>query len=87
MSAAGRTEGYALASIICSVAAFFGAFIVGSILGIVFGKMAEARIAADHTLGGEGLAKAGIIFGWVGLAVGVVFVGLFLTIFSGFLWL
>lgn len=86
VTAVSRTDGYAIASMACSAAAFFGAFIVGSILGIVFGKMARARITADPTLGGEGLAQAGIIVGWVGLAVGVVFLLLFLTAFSGFLF-
>lgn len=81
-----RTEGYAIASIACSGVAFFGAFIVGSILGIIFGKMAQARIAADPTLGGEDLAQAGIIVGWVGLAVGAVLLMLFLTAVSGFLF-
>jgi hypothetical protein len=85
VTAASRTDGYAIASIACSAAAFFGAFIAGSILGIVFGKMAENRIAADPTLDGEGLARAGIIVGWVGLAVGAVFLVGFLTLFSGFL--
>lgn len=85
-AAAARTDGYAIASIVCSVGAFFGAFIVGSILGIVFGKMARERLAADPTLAGEGLAQAGIILGWVGLAVGVAVLMLFLTVFSGFLF-
>ena len=87
VTAAGRTDGYAIASIACSAAAFFGAFIVGSIAGIIFGKMAQARIAAEPGLAGEGLAQAGVILGWVGLAVGAVFLGLFLTVFSGFLFL
>jgi len=86
MSAVSRTDGYAIASIACSAGAFFGAFIVGSILGIVFGKMAQPRLAADPTLGGEGLAQAGIILGWVGLVVGAVVVMLFLTVLSGFLF-
>ncbi|MGH9034221.1 MAG: DUF4190 domain-containing protein [Acidimicrobiia bacterium] len=87
MTAVSRTDGYAIASIACSAVAFFGALILGSILGIVFGKMAQARIAADPTLEGEGLARAGIILGWVGLAVGAVFVMLFLTALSGFLFI
>ena len=87
MAAANRTDGYAIASVACSAGAFFGAFVVGSILGIVFGKMAQTRIAADPGLGGEGLAQAGIILGWVGLAVGVVILAAFLTVFSGFLFL
>jgi hypothetical protein len=86
ITAVSRTDGYAIASLACSAAAFFGALVLGSILGIVFGKMAQARIAADPTLGGEGLAQAGIIVGWLGLVIGAVFVMLFLTVFSGFLF-
>jgi hypothetical protein len=86
VTAAARTDGYAIASIACSAVAFFGAFIIGSIAGIVFGKMAQDRIAADPTLQGEGLAQAGIILGWVGLVVGALFLMLVLTLFSGFLW-
>ncbi len=86
VTVAGRTDGYAIASIACSVVAFFGAFIIGSIAGIVVGKLAQSRIAADPTLGGEELAKAGIILGWVGLAVGALFLMVVLTLFSGFLW-
>ncbi|MGH8971665.1 MAG: DUF4190 domain-containing protein [Acidimicrobiia bacterium] len=86
VTAAARTDGYAIASIACSAAAFFGAFIVGSIAGVVFGRMAQARIAADPTLQGEGLAQAGIILGWVGVVVGGLFLVFVLTLFSGFLW-
>jgi hypothetical protein len=86
VTAAARTDGYAIASIACAVVAFFGAFIVGSIAAIILGRMAQSRIAADPTLQGEELAKAGIILGWVGLAVGVLFLMLVLTFFSGFLW-
>ncbi|MGH8993076.1 MAG: DUF4190 domain-containing protein [Acidimicrobiia bacterium] len=86
VTAVGRTDGYAMASIACSAVAFFGAFIVGSVAGIVLGNMARKRIAADPSLAGEGLAQAGIILGWVGLAVGALMLGLFLTFFSGFLF-
>ncbi|MGH9005807.1 MAG: DUF4190 domain-containing protein [Acidimicrobiia bacterium] len=86
MATVSRTDGYAIASVACAAAAFFGAFIVGSIAGIVVGKMAQSRIAADPTLQGAELAKAGIILGWVGLAVGALFLMTVLTFFSGFLW-
>ncbi|MGH9041254.1 MAG: DUF4190 domain-containing protein [Acidimicrobiia bacterium] len=84
-AAAARTDGYAIASIVCSIGAFFGVFIVGSILGIVFGRMARERLAADPSLAGEGLAQAGVILGWVGLAVGVVILAVFLAAVGGFL--
>ena len=46
-----------------------GLFFVGAILAIVFGKMAEKRIAENPALDGAGLARAGIIIGWVGFGV------------------
>ncbi len=72
LAAAGRTDGYAIASLACSATAFFGTFIFGSVLGIILGKMATKRLAADPELEGEGLARIGIILGWVGVAISVV---------------
>jgi hypothetical protein len=43
--------------------------VVGSILGIVFGNVARRRIGDDPTLGGDELARAGIIVGWIGLGL------------------
>jgi hypothetical protein len=40
-----------------------------SILAIVFGRQAKREIAERPGLGGAGLATAGIVLGWVGLAL------------------
>src|SRR5215210_564783 len=64
ISAMPRTDPYAIASIACAVANFFGIFLIGAILGIVFGKMAQKNIARNPALEGEGLARMGIIVGW-----------------------
>ena len=80
-----RTDPYAIASIACAVANFFGIFLIGAILGIVFGKMAQKNIARNPSLEGAGLARTGIILGWVGIALFVAFIVLgfaFLGIFS-----
>jgi hypothetical protein len=85
MAAVPRTEPFAIASIVCAVANFFGIFIIGAILGIVFGKMAQKNIAQNPALEGAGLARAGIIIGWVGLALVAAFLLLaiaFLGVFS-----
>jgi hypothetical protein len=76
-NAAQRTSGYAIASLILGIAGFFVVPIVPSILAIVFGQKARAEFRRDPTLGGDGLATAGIVLGWVGLAlvgIGLVFV-------------
>ena len=69
VATAKRTDPYAIASIVCAVANFVGPVFIGAILAIVFGKMAEKRLAADPSLDGAGLARAGIILGWVGVAI------------------
>jgi hypothetical protein len=82
LAAVSRFDGYAIASIACSASAFFGVIVVGSVLGIIFGKMARTRLAANPQLEGEGLAQIGIILGWVGLAIGVLFLLLGLAMFA-----
>jgi hypothetical protein len=73
MAAVPRTEPFAIASIVCAVANFFGIFLIGSILGIVFGKIAQKNIAQNRSLEGAGLARMGIIIGWVGLGLLIAF--------------
>ena len=69
-----RTEGFAIASLVCGIVGFFGVPIVGSILAIVFASAARKRIAQDPDLGGGDLARAGMIIGWIGLILAIVVV-------------
>lgn len=71
--AAAKTNGYAIASLVLSLLGLCG---IGSILAIVFGNMAKKEIAARGE-GGLGLAKAGVIIGWIGLGI----VGLYFLVF------
>jgi hypothetical protein len=76
-NAAQRTSGYAIASLILGIAGFVVFPVVPSILAIVFGRKAQEEIGRDATLGGDGLATAGVVLGWVGLAligIGVLFI-------------
>jgi hypothetical protein len=76
-NAAQRTSGYAIASLILGIAGFFVFPIVPSILAVVFGQKAREELRREPTLGGEGLATAGIVLGWVGIAlvaIGLLFV-------------
>jgi len=70
-----KTNGLAIASLVCSCA---GIFLIGlpAVLGIIFGFVARSQIRQSQgAQGGDGLAMAGIIVGFavVGLLV-VVFV-------------
>ncbi len=52
--------------------------VVGSVMAIWLGVGAKREIREDPTVGGEGLATAGVILGIVGLVmVAVAIVGLF----------
>ena len=54
--------------------------VVGAIGGIVTGMIARKEIRARQDLyTGEGMARAGIILGWIGLVVAVVLVCLILA--------
>ncbi len=67
-----KTNGLAIASLVCSCAGilFLG---VPGILGIVFGFVARSQIRkANGSQGGEGLALAGIIVGFAWIAILVV---------------
>ena len=46
---------------------------IGSIIALITGSMAKKEIEQSAgTLGGEGLATAGIIMDWIGVAIGVI---------------
>jgi hypothetical protein len=77
-----RTSGLATSSIVLGIAGLFILPLVAPILAIVFGSKARKEIAADPSIGGAGLARAGVILGWVGLALTVV-VLLWFVAFTG----
>lgn len=66
-----RVEGTAIASLILGIAGFLVCPVVTSILAIIFGNQAKAKIAADPSLEGESMANAGVILGWVGVGLAI----------------
>lgn len=47
--------------------------LIGSIVALVIGYMAKKEIQESMgSLGGDGMVKAGIILGWIGVGLGVV---------------
>jgi mannose/fructose/N-acetylgalactosamine-specific phosphotransferase system component IIC len=81
-NAAQRTSGYAIASLILGIAGFFVFPILPSILAVVFGHKARQEFRRDPAVGGDGLATAGIVLGWVGIAlvgIGLLFLLLLLV--------
>ena len=57
---------------------------IPSIAAVIVGQSARREIAADPNLGGDGLAQAAVILGWVGIAIGVVIVALFVFVIGSF---
>jgi len=74
-----KTNGLAVASLVCSCAGilFLG---VPGIVGIVFGFVARAQIRnSNGTQGGEGLALAGIIVGFAWIVILALIIGVAAT--------
>lgn len=66
-----QTNGLAIASLVLSLLGLVGVLpFLGTVLGLIFGYSARNQIVQSQgTQGGEGLAKAGIIIGWVTLGI------------------
>jgi len=63
----------ALISLIAGILGLSFIPIVGSIVAVITGPMAKKEIlASGGALGGEGLATAGIILGWIGIVLTVL---------------
>ncbi len=84
-----RTSGKAIASLVLSLLGLVGVLpLIGPIVGIILGNQAKSEIArSDGTLTGDGLAQAGVILGWVALALSAIGVICALLIFGGALGL
>ncbi len=69
--AAPKTNGLAIASLVCSF--FFWLYGIGAVLAIVFGFIARSQIKRSAGMQrGGGMALAGIIIGFAGIVIGVV---------------
>src|SRR5262249_9461239 len=70
-----RTNGLAIAALVLGIAGLvFYACGVASILALVFGYMSRGQIDRDPAnQTGRGMAIAGIIMGWIGVAIFVIF--------------
>ena len=64
-----QTSGLAIASLVLGIVGLFAVPLVASVLAIVLGGKAREELARDPALAGEGLARAGVILGWIGVAL------------------
>jgi uncharacterized membrane protein len=71
-ASAGETSGKAIASLVLGIGGFLIFPVVLSILAVIVGRSAKRDIAARPGLGGDGMATAGMVLGWIGVALTVV---------------
>jgi hypothetical protein len=64
------TNGMAIASMVLGI---LWVYWVGSVLALIFGYVARSQIR-QRGQGGDGMAVAGIVLGWIGVATLIVFV-------------
>ncbi len=67
-----QTSIVAIGSLVASILGLTVLPTVGSLIGLVLGYVARGEIRRDHHLTGEGLATAGIVLGWVGVALTLI---------------
>lgn len=73
----------AIASMVLGIVGIFACPIVCSTIALILGYQARNEIAASRGWQtGESFAKAGIILGWVGLAIFLVVVTIYAVIFA-----
>jgi hypothetical protein len=70
-------SGKATASLVLSICGLLVCPLILSVLGLVFGYQARGEIdRSNGAVGGRGLATAGIVIGWVGIVVAILFIAL-----------
>jgi hypothetical protein len=67
-----RTDGQAIASLILGIVGLTMCPLIPSIIAVVIGNQAKARLDADPSLQGAELARVGVILGWIGIALGSI---------------
>lgn len=80
-----KTNSLAIASLVLSIGGFSFLPLIGSIAGIVTGYRARDSIRQNPAIyNGEGIAKVGIILGWIGTVLLMLVVLLVLVSFMFF---
>ncbi len=70
-----RSSGDATASLVLGILGLVLCPLICSVLALVFGYQARAEIdASGGRIGGRGSATAGVVLGWVGVAIVALFV-------------
>jgi hypothetical protein len=68
-----RTNSLAIAALVCGIAQFVGFWLLGTIPAIILGHVARRQIRQTGEQG-AGMATAGLVLGYIGVALTIVFV-------------
>ena len=81
---AGQTSGWAIFSLIAGILAWLGVFGLGGIAAVIAGHIAKSEINASRgQISGTGMATAGLVMGYLNIALALVGICLFVLIFAG----
>ena len=72
------TNGMAIAAMVCGIVGVCSPL---GILGVIFGTIAKRQIRETGE-GGDGMATAGLVTGWIGIAATVVWIGYYIVMFA-----
>lgn len=76
-----KTNGNAIASLVLSLSGLVCLYLIGPILGVIFGNKARREIAASGGIEqGDGMAQAGVIIGWILIGLSVVGIVAFIAL-------
>lgn len=80
-----RTSSLAVVSLIFGILAYVFLPGLGALIAVVCGHAArsEIRRAPSGTIEGDGMALAGLILGWIQIALTIIAIGLFLLFLAG----
>ena len=82
------TNGFAVASLVLGILGWTLLPFLGSVGAVIFGHMARSQIRrAAGVQDGDGLAVAGLVLGWLSLALVVVGVFILFAFLGGIAWL
>ena len=76
---------WSIVSLVSGIANFVGFPFWGALVALITGYIAKSEIEKSNgRLGGERLARAGLVLGWVGLGLGFLVICLSVLMFLGF---
>lgn len=78
------TSSLAVISLIAGIASYFIVPILGAIAAVITGGMAKKEIlASGGSIGGLGMAKWGVILGWINIGLGLIGLCISILAFAG----